>query len=362
MGEDAKTIGRTSALDRGLTIVGCFTTEQRKARGTGISVLRFTGSSGWANVDHLGGMVNPSSLLVDPVGNVLYAAHGDADFASAYSLDPSSGRIASLGQAASGGQNGVSLALHPSRRFLFVANYSSGSITTLPIKADGSLGDVSQRLDLPGSTGPHKVEQTMSHPHDTVIDPSGRFLIVPDKGLDRIFVLSADESGKLSVVSHAAMRPGSGPRHVAFHPTLPRAYVVNEIDSTVASLDWKAAAGVLTPLHVVPALPSSFFGCNTAAEIVVDPSGRNVYASNRGMDSVTHFVLDDTGDHLTLVGWFPTRGGCPRFMTLSPTGDSLLVANELGDTIVDFEIDAADGGLRARRVLPTASPSAIAFL
>src|SRR5690606_31478013 len=109
------------------------------------------------------------------------------------------------------------------------------------------------------------------------------FLIVPDKGLDRIFVLKAEEgSGKVSLVSETVMRAGAGPRHIVFHPTLPRAFVVNELDSTVASLRWDADAGMLTPLHVVSALPSSFFGHSTAAEIVMDPSGRFIYVSNRG--------------------------------------------------------------------------------
>ena len=351
-----------NARQGGLAIVGSFTTRERKARGTGINVFRHTYTVRWEPVGQLNGLVNPSYLYADPSRNLVYAAHGDADFASAYAIDPASGGITCIGEANSAGHNGVAIAMHPSGRFLFVANYSSGSITTLPINDDRSPSDASQRLDLPGPTGPHGVEQTMSHPHDVVMDPSGQFLIVPDKGLDRVFVLRPDDrSGELSVVSYAVLRPASGPRHIAFHPTLPRAYVVNEIDSTVASLAWDATTGALTPLHVAPALPASFFGPSAAAEIIVDPSGRFVYASNRGADSITRFSLDASGDHLTLQGWVPSGGRGPRYVTLSPDG-LLVVANVQGDNIVEFEINPETGDLTATNTIYTASPSSVAYL
>jgi 6-phosphogluconolactonase len=351
-----------NARPGGLAIVGSFTTKARKARGTGIRVFRHTGTARWEPAGEVNGLVNPSYLCADPSRNLVYSAHGDADFASAYAIDPASGGLTRVGEASSGGHNGAAIAMHPSGVFLFIANYSSGSITTLPINSDGSPSDAAQRLDLPGPAGPHRAEQTMSHPHDVVMDPSGRFLIVPDKGLDRVFVLRPDErSGELSVAGYAAQRPGSGPRHIAFHPTLPRAYVVNELDSTVASLAWDAATGVLTPLHVEPALPDSFFGHSIAAEIVVDPSGRFVYVSNRGADSVTRFSLDACGDHLTLQGWTPSGGKSPRYMTLSPEG-LLVVANEQEDNIVEFEIDRETGDLTATNTVRTASPSSVAYL
>jgi 6-phosphogluconolactonase len=347
----------------GLAVVGCFTTRQRQARGTGPRVFRYADGARWTPLGQLDGIVNPSFFRADPARNVIYAAHGDSNVASSYAVDPASGGLTPLGEADTKGANGVAVALHPSGRFLFVAGYSSGSVSTLPVKEDGSLADATHRLDLPGATGPHKTEQAASHPHDAVIDPSGQFLIVPDKGLDRVFVLRADElTGELSVVSHAATRPGAGPRHIAFHPVLPRAYAINEIDSTVVSLAWDPGAGRLAPLHVVPALPDSFFGHSTAAEIVVHPSGRFLYTSNRGADTVTRFEVDEGGDRLTPRGWTPSGGREPRYMTLAPGGGRLVVANEQGDNITEFTIDPRDGTPHVAAAVATASPSAIAFL
>jgi 6-phosphogluconolactonase len=348
---------------RGLVIVGCFSTPERKARGKGIDVYRIDPrSSVWDVVDHVRDLFNPSYLITDPVREVLYVAHGDADYASAYQIEPLTGRLRSLGHAAAGGRNGVALTLDPARRLLFVANYAGGSIGVLPIRPDGGLEEVALCLALPGPIGPHRVEQTMSHPHHTVIDPSGRFLLVPDKGLDRVHVLALDpEQPKLTVAGFAAMQSGAGPRHIVFHPGLPRAFVVNEIDSTVVTCGWNAETGTLTPLHVVLAREPSFFGVSTAAEIVVTPCGRWVYLSNRGQDTVTQFEFEEAADRLNVVGWTPTQGREPRFMTLTPKGDCLLVANEQGDNIVVFDIEPATGRLLLCRVVSTASPSTIAF-
>jgi 6-phosphogluconolactonase (cycloisomerase 2 family) len=355
---------QTPATEKDLTFVGCYTTAARKARGTGIDAYRSDPRTrAWQRLDHVGDVVNPSFMISDPVRNTLYVAHGDLEYASAYQVDPSTGRLRFLGQAAAGGRNGVSIALDPTRQFLVVANYSSGSVAALPIGPDGALGDFAHCLELPGACGPYRTEQAMSHPHHTVFDPSGRFLLVPDKGLDRIHVLALDAAtGRLAVASQAAMRAGAGPRHIAFHPTLPRAFVVNELDSTIATCGWDAEAGVLTPLHLVPGLPPTFFGVSTAAEVVVTPCGRFVYASHRGQDVVTHCRFDAANDRLDVVGWTPTEGRDPRFMTLTPKGDCLLVANEQGDSIVAFAIDAASGSLAAQRTMPSASPSTIAFL
>ncbi|MDR3532363.1 MAG: lactonase family protein [Rhodopila sp.] len=349
---------------KGLVFVGSFTSRERKARGEGIDAYRIDPhSSTWDVVDQVRDLVNPSYLVADPVGEVLYAVHGDAEYASAYRIDPTTGRLQALGQAAAGGRNGVSATLDSTRRFLFVANYANGSIGVLPIKPDGGLENAVQCVMLPGPIGPHRVEQTMSHPHHTVMDPSGRFLLVPDKGLDRVHVLAFDPAhAELSVKGFAATRPGAGPRHIAFHPRLARAFVVDEIDSTVTTCAWNADAGELSPLHVVPTLSPNFFGVSTAAEILVTPCGRWVYVSNRGQDAVTQFRFDEITDQLNVVGWTPTQGRDPRFMTLSPKGDCLLVANEQGDNIAIFDIEPASGRLVLRRVVSTASPSTIAFV
>lgn len=352
---------RPSSSERGFAFVGCFTTAERQARGEGITVFRTGASKGWEVASVLGGIPNPSSLLFDRRAGVLFAAHGDGDFASSYSFDRKAGTLRLLGKAKTGAMNGVSLALDSARSLLFIANYSSGSVSTLPVAADGTLRDATHTLVLSGTLGPHRIEQMMPRPHDTVFDPSGRYLVVCEKGLDRIFVLAADAGGRLTVLSSAAMRAGAGPRHIAFHPALPLAFVVNEIDSTVATLAWNADAATLTPIHVVAALPPDFFGDNTASEIVVGRDGRSVYASHRGADLITHLALNGQNNGLSVVDWTSSGGRTPRFMALGPGGDALFVANEQSDCIAGFSIAPTTGRLAPASRLATPSPAAIAF-
>jgi 6-phosphogluconolactonase len=343
--------------------VGCFTTERRKARGKGIDVYAIDPVSGaWTLAGHVGDLVNPSFLVMDAARSVLYAVHGDADYVSAFAVDGKTGALRQISKAASGGMNGVHQALDPTGRFLVVANYGSGTMALLPLLPNGALEDVSHLLALPGELGPHRTEQTIAHPHHVVVSPGGRFIIVPDKGVDRVFVLRLDaEAGTLSVASEAKMRPGAGPRHMVFHPKLPFAFVVNELDSTVATCHWHEATGILEPLHLASALPPDFFGASTTAAIVITPDGRHVYVSNRGQDGITRLAFDEQSKSLTVQGWTPTNGRDPRFMTLSPDGKRLIVAAEQGDFISQFTI-AENGNLApSGHALPSASPCTIAF-
>jgi 6-phosphogluconolactonase (cycloisomerase 2 family) len=353
------------AMVHRLAFVGCFTTTQRKARGTGIDAYRVDPDSGaWQASDHVSGLVNPSFLITDATRNILYCVHGDCDYATAFAIDAANGRLHSLGSAASGGTNGVHPALDPSGKFLIVANYASGSLGVLPVRPDGSLADATQVLDLPGPIGPHRTQQRSAHPHHVVFAPSGRFLLVPDKGLDRVFVLAFDsERGQLAIAGQAVMRPGAGPRHVVFHPHLPFVFLANELDSTVTTCRWDDGAGMLEPAHVVSTLPADFFGTSTAAEIVVSPDGDHVYVSNRGQNGIAHFAFIAAEQRLDRIDWTQAQGSDPRFMTLDPTGKRLLVAAEQGDTIAAFRIAEQDGALSPHgAVLPCASPSTIAFL
>jgi 6-phosphogluconolactonase (cycloisomerase 2 family) len=248
---------------------------------------------------------------------------------------------------------------------LIVANYGSGSVAVLPIAADGSLKDQHQLVTLPGEPGPHKVEQASSHPHDVVFDPSGRFLLVPDKGLDRVFVFRFDGvNGRLSPAEPDSVRtrPGAGPRHLAFHPKLPIVWVLNELDSTTATYRWDAERGTLTPIQVITTLPTDFTGYSTTAEITVSPDGRFVYCSNRGHDSVAVYAADARDGLLTSIGWQPTQGRVPRFIGLDPTGRFLHAANEQNDTIVTFRVDPMSGMLAPTgQVVKNASPVTIVF-
>src|SRR5262249_55058587 len=204
----------------------------------------------WTHVQHIGDLVNPSYLALSGDQRFLYSVHGDEAHATAFALDRTSGEAKLLGKGSTGGKNGVRQAVDPSGKFLVVANYSSGSVAVLPIMPDGSLKDQHQLVALPGEPGPHKVEQASSHPHDIVFDPSGRFVLVADKGLDRVFVFRFDPaSGRLSPAEpgSVATRPGAGPRHLAFHPKLPIVWVLNALDSTAATYRWGAEHACPTP-------------------------------------------------------------------------------------------------------------------
>ena len=346
--------------------VGSFTTAQRKARGDGIHVYAVDAATGaWTHVQHIGDLTNPSFLALSPDQRFLYSVHGDGDQATAFALDRETGHATLINRATTGGRNGVRQAVDPSGRFLVVANYAAGSVAVLAIAPDGSLSDQHQLVALQGKPGPHQTEQTSSHPHDVVFDPSGRFVLVPDKGLDRVFVFRFDAaSGLLSPAEPGFVetRPGAGPRHLAFHPRLPVVWVLNELDSTTATYRWDAEHGTLAPIQVITTLPPDFTGSSTTAEIAVSADGRFVYASNRGHDSVTIYAANETDGTLTSIGWQPTQGRCPRFIGLDPAGRFLSAANEQGDSIVTFRVDAGSGKLAPTgQVIDSASPVTIVF-
>jgi 6-phosphogluconolactonase len=346
--------------------VGCYTTKQRNGHGEGIAVYRMDQASGeWAPVQVVRDLVNPSFLALGRGQRFLYSAHGDGEYATAFARDGQSGRLTLLNQQPTGGKNGVHLAVDASHTFLVVGNYSSGTVAVLPINADGSLAPLSDLVALPGTPGPHRVEQASSHPHDVPFDRQGRFIVVPDKGLDKVFVYTLDTArGKLVPGDPPAVssRPGAGPRHADFHPAQPYVYVINELDSTITTYRIDPARGALTPVQVITTLPPSFTGNSTTSEIAVAPSGRFVYGSNRGHDSIAIFAVDEATGALAPVGWEPTQGKTPRFFALDPSGTFLYAANQDSDTIVVFRADPATGKLTPTgHVVKTGSPSTIVF-
>jgi 6-phosphogluconolactonase len=343
--------------------IGSFTSEKRKARGTGISCYKLTGGV-WEETGQIDGLVNPSFLVSDARRDVVYAVHGDSDFASSFLLDRKTGELRPQSRAATGGVNGVHQALTASGQFMLVANYASGSVAVLPVEPDGSLRPFIELLELPGEPGPHRLEQRGSHPHHIVPDPSGRYFLVPDKGLDCVFILAFDEDAKrLRIVSRAPLRPGAGPRHIAFHPHENVAFLVNELESSLALCRWDAASGTLTPIRQLSTLPDNFFGASTAAAIAVTPCGRFVYASNRGEDGIVCFEYDSETQNITALHWTQSGGKDPRFLTLSPGGTQIIAANEQGDNLVVFDMDKNDGGLSQHgKILHSLSPSTITFL
>ncbi|MEP6716075.1 MAG: lactonase family protein [Terriglobia bacterium] len=355
-----------------IAYVGCFTTAQRNARGDGIHIYKVDVRAGSLTPRRrVADLVNPSFLVVSPDRRLLYAAHGDERYISAFSIYRPTGDLTLLGTAETGGVNGAHLATSPDGRFIVVANYSSGSVAVLPVRADPMSGGVRlvnhiQLVQLEGNPGPHRVEQTASHPHQIVFDPSGQFVVVPDKGLDRVFVFRFDaRTGRLAPTAQGsvAARSGSGPRHLAFHPKLPVAWVLNELSSTVTTCAWDAETGALKPLETVPSLPASFTGESTAAEIVVSNDGKFVYCSNRGHDSIAIFQSDPRKGTLSPVDWTPSGGRSPRSICFDPARRFLHAANEQDDNIVTFRVDGSSGRLTpAGEPVSNASPVTVAFL
>lgn len=352
-----------------LVYVGCYTTPDRDGHGQGIAAFSMDGASGrWRPLGVVAAVPNPSFLALHPNGRVLYCVHGAGySEVSAFAIaDRQTGRLAALGTQPSGGSNPVHLEVHRDGNWLVVANYLGASVAVLPVGADGALGPPRQVVPLAGEPGPDPVEQSGPHPHHIPFDPSGRFVAVPDKGLDRVFVFRLDSSsGTLSPAEPGwtASAPGAGPRHIAFHPFRPLAYVVNELDSTITTYTFESATGRLRPVQVVSSRPPCVTTRSTGAEIVVHPRGHTLYVSNRGHDCVGVFSIGDPDGHLTPTDWQSAHGRVPRAMALDPDGRFLYVANQASDSIVAFGVDPASGALEPMPgLVETGSPSSIVFL
>lgn len=346
--------------------VGCRTTLERNARGNGINVYSVDELTGKL-IHHqlLTGLVNPSYLALSQDQQFLYCVHGDGDQASAFLISENDGKLSYLNTQSTGGLNPAHLAVDPSNQYLIVSNHYGGSLAVLPIRADGALDELSQLVAMEGSPGPHKVEQKHAKPHFNLFDLDGRYVVVPDKGLDRIFSFSLDKKrGALSPApsSSVSTREGAGPRHICFHPRLDMAYVINELDSTVTSYQYNSKTGKLTPRQILSSLPETFTSNNRAAEIVIDCNGRYLYASNRGHDSIAIYQIDPNTGLLSFITTEPTGGETPRFFALHPSGRFLYVANEDSDTIVQFEIEASSGRLtNTGECIKNGSPVCLVF-
>lgn len=310
--------------------VGSFTTPQRRGHGGGINVYRIHPDSGAWTHEQLLEAVNPAFLVLDHTQCFLYSVHADLDEVSAYVIDQKNGHITALNKQSCGGINPVHIAIDPTGRWIITANYGAGSIGVLPISRDGTLGPRTCVVDLCGEPGSDGHEQARSHPHHVVFDPSGRFMAVPDKGLDRIFVFHLDTvAGILTPNDPAfvATRAGAGPRHLAFHCTLPMAYVINELASTVTTYRFDKDLSSLNPIQVVPSIPPSHTGHNSGAAISVASSGHHLYVSNRGHDSIATFDIDQQSGELTSVAWTLTGAKSPRFFDIDPAGKILYAAH-----------------------------------
>ena len=355
-------------MDDQLLYVGTYT---EAGRSDGICLVRMDTRSGkLTQVGSVNSGANPSFLAIHANGRVLYAVNeleqykGKATGAvSGFSIARDSGALTRLGEQLSDGGAPCYVSVDRSGRVVLVANYMGGSVALFPIQADGSLAPASV-VQHKGS-GPVADRQSEPHAHCILPDPTNRFALAADLGADRVFVYRLDLDGKkLGHVegSDAVMRAGAGPRHIVFHPTLPLVYVSNELDSTVATLRFDADSGALTPFETKSTLPTGWSGTNYPADIHISPSGRALYVSNRGHDSIAVFSVAATGE-LTLHQHVSTEGDWPRNFSLDQSGRWLLVANQRSDSIIVFGRDEQTGKLtltRERMTLP--SPVCLRFL
>jgi 6-phosphogluconolactonase len=319
-----------------------------------------------------GAAVNPSFLAIHPGGSWLYAVGEVDQFAgqksgavSAFSLDPQTGRLTLLNQQSSRGAGPCHLVVDRSGRHVLVANYGSGSIACLPIQEKGGLGEATSFVQHQGS-GPNRQRQQGPHAHSINLDAANRFAFVADLGLDKIMVYRFDATeGKLTANDppSTATAPGAGPRHFALHPGGRYAYVINELDSTMTALAYDAQRGVLKPLQTLSTLPDGFKEANFPAEVQVHPSGKVLYGSNRGHNSIAAYAIDQDTGRLRFLGAEPTQGKNPRNFAIDPTGAYLLAANQDSDNLVVLRIDAATGKLQATgNSLSVPSPVCVKFM
>jgi 6-phosphogluconolactonase len=337
--------------DRILVYVGTYTTKG----SAGIYVYRLDPDTGALELASTApGLKNPSFVAIHPQGRYLYAVSEVLEYAGrpggsvgAFSRDPETGALALLNQQPSHGTAPCHLCVDQTGQFVLAANYGGGSICVLPIEQDGTLGEATDFVQHRGSSV-HPRRQEGPHAHSVTLDPANRFAFVADLGLDRIMVYQLDlANGKLLPHDEpwAQVHAGAGPRHFAFHPNGRYAYVIHELNSTLTVFAYDPARGTLKELQTLSTLPEGFTDTNYCADVHVSPSGRFVYGSNRGHDSIVIFQVDQDTGQLTYVDHEPTQGKTPRNFAIDPGGVFLLAANQDSDTIVTFRIDQQTGRL-----------------
>jgi 6-phosphogluconolactonase len=296
------------------------------------------------------GVVDPSYLAIDRKRRFLYAVNEVSQFdgkpsgaVSSFSIDPKSGDLKYLNQKASEGGSPCYVTLDRGEKFALLANYEAGNVSVLPINRDGTLGDAVTVVQHRGASI-NRERQRSPHAHCIVLDKRNRYAFAVDLGIDRILGYRFNSrDGKL--VTHTAVetKPGAGPRHLTFHPNNREAYVINELDSTMTAYEYDSSRGLLRPQQTVSTLPPGYSDVNSCADVHVSPSGKFLYGSNRGHDSIVVFAINQSSGQLTLLEHVSTGGKTPRNFTIDPTGTFLLAANQKSDTVVTFRIDPSTG-------------------
>jgi 6-phosphogluconolactonase len=332
--------------------VGSYTNDEYK---TGITLFRLDRQNGAITLlDTYTDLPNASFLALNADRTVLYAVSetdtylgGFGGSAAAYAIEAGTWKLTKLNQQATGGTAPCYISIDQTNSAVFVANYSSGSVTSYKIEEGGGLSELTQLVKHEGTLGPRTDRQERPHAHSIVLAPDNRYAISADLGLDRLIVSRIDtEGGMLQPHGETAVKPGAGPRHLVYSADSRFVYAINELDSTVTVLAYEASAGTLTALQSISTLPEGFSGESTCADIHLSRDGRHVYASNRGHDSIAVYAVDGQSGTLSVVGWQATLGRTPRNFALTPQGDFLLAANQGSDSITVFRVDAESGMLQ----------------
>jgi 6-phosphogluconolactonase len=331
-----------------LVYVGTYT---RSGRSQGIQIFERDPGSGALSHLHTVEADDPSFLAFDPGRSHLFAVSEgfglDGGGAVSFEIDSAAGTLTLLNHQPTLGGEPCHLTCDPSGRWLIVVNHEHGSVVVFPVLPDGSLGPNSDFQQHVGS-GPGPT-QAGPHAHFVTFDPTGKHVLVADKGIDRIVIYQLDaEAGKLvpNDPPFGTLHAGAAPRHIAFHPNGRYVYVNGEADMTITAFEYDGERGALNELHYLSTIPDDAprEGCSTA-QIMVEPNGEFVYVSNRGHDSIAIFAIDQASGRLTALGNVPTQGQTPRNFNIDPSGTYLYAANQNSDTIVTFRIDHASGQL-----------------
>jgi 6-phosphogluconolactonase (cycloisomerase 2 family) len=360
--------------------VGTYTREAPGGGGelesTGISIFAVEGGTGALSFIETVPTDNPSWLALHPTQRFLYAVNETDDYdgepsgsVEAYAIDAATGALTLLNEQSSEGLYPAHLTVDPTGAFAVLADYS-GPFVVLPIQEDGRLEPASDIVQNTGS-GPNEERQEASHPHAVVFDPTGSFLATADLGIDMVQIFRLDSTGQLEPVSEASVTAGAGPRHLAFLPDGRFLYVANELNATVTAFTYDAVNGEIgEEIQMVSMVPEDFPDPKSAAEIAIHPSGRFLYASNRGAaeatspvaDSIAGFTIDQESGALTLIDYTSEGIDFPRGFAIDPTGTWLYACNQQGDSIVQFAIDSSTGQLNPTgQVTETPTPVSIVF-
>jgi 6-phosphogluconolactonase len=373
--DPSASFGKPSPAKARFVYVGTYTFPGTAPGGThqsqalGIYLFRMNPSDGGLTPLHLQPFImapNPSYLALDPGLRHLYSVNEMTDGGvSAYVINQTNGTLTFLNSMLTNGKDTTHLSVQPSGQYLFAASYTSGDFQVFLINADGSIGGMTDNFPSVGNgTGPNPDRQEGPHAHQILTDLDGNHVFGVDLGADKVNVWNLDSgSGKLipNTVPFAPIASGSGPRHMAFHPDRQHAYVLSELASSITVLDYDPVRAAFIWKQTISTLPPDFTGTNTTAEIRIHPSGRFLYNTNRGHNSVTMFEIEPETGELEVIGWESTRGEWPRGMNIDPSGNFLYAANQNTDNIAVFRIKLANGKLRFNTLINTPTPVDVEF-